>query len=340
VSSTSALWIAQNSLRLHYAAVRRQTLELARGLSAEDCMLQSLPEASPVKWHLGHTTWFFETFVLARALPNFRPFNSAWLPLFNSYYLGLGEPHARARRGLLSRPALEEVLAWRERTDQRMTGLLATPQPPELLDLVALGLNHEEQHQELILTDLKHHFWCNPLRPVYRDAPAPAGRDDALAEVAPALLHYREHEGGLVATGHAGAGFAFDNEQPRHRVWLEPFGFATRLVSNGEYLAFMRDGGYGRAALWLSDGWDCAGARTGRRRCTGSATTVTGGSSRSTACVPCAWRSQSATSASTRPTPTRAGPARACRRRRSGSASRNPPPPHRRNPPPPITDCP
>jgi ergothioneine biosynthesis protein EgtB len=248
----SAQWIRQSELRRHYTAVRRQTLELAQGLTAEDCMLQSMAEASPVKWHLAHTTWFFETFVLARALPGFRPHDPAWHALFNSYYLGLGEPHARARRGLLSRPSLDEVLAWREKTDTKMQGLLSAPQAAETLELIALGLQHEQQHQELILTDLKHHFWCNPLRPAYRAAPALAAETEAEAP----LLHFEEYAGGLADLGHDGSGFAFDSERPRHRVFLAPFALATRLISNGEYLSFMRDGGYGRAELWLSDGWD------------------------------------------------------------------------------------
>jgi ergothioneine biosynthesis protein EgtB len=249
----NAQWLAQEALRAHYAAVRRQTLALTTGLSAEDCLLQSMPEASPVKWHLAHTTWFFETFVLAQAKPDFHPYEPDWQTLFNSYYLGIGEPHARAARGLLSRPSLDAVLAWRAYTDAQMLVLLAAPQAKELLELVELGLQHEQQHQELILTDLKHHFWFNPLRPVFR-AP-PAGQvGTPLATLPP--LQFVEQGGGLAEIGHAGSGFAFDSERPAHRVWLQPFALASRPVSNGEYLAFMRDGGYGRAALWLSDGWD------------------------------------------------------------------------------------
>lgn len=253
MNADNALWMQQTALSLIFAQTRRHTLDLVHGLTAEDCLLQSMPEASPAKWHLAHTTWFFETFVLARLLPDFRPFNADWLPLFNSYYLSLGEPHARPRRGLLSRPALHEVLAWREKVDTQMLELLATPLAAEWLDLVLLGINHEEQHQELILTDLKHHFWCNPLQPAYRSAP----EGEAAGNAVPVPLHYRDCEGGLVEVGHDGNGFGFDNERPRHRVWLDPFALASRLVSNGEYLAFMRDGGYGRPELWLSDGWEC-----------------------------------------------------------------------------------
>jgi ergothioneine biosynthesis protein EgtB len=253
-------WLAQETLRTHFATVRRQTLALTAGLSAEDCLLQSMPEASPVKWHLAHTTWFFETFVLARARADFRPYDESWRALFNSYYLGIGEPHARAQRGLLSRPSLQEVRTWRMHTDSLMQALLSTPQAPDLLELIALGLQHEQQHQELLLTDLKHHFWCNPLRPVYHAPPV----GQATAPVPPTPpLQFAEQAGGLAELGHSGAGFgsvnegfAFDNERPLHRIWLQPFALATRPVSNGEYLAFMRDGGYRRAALWLSDGWE------------------------------------------------------------------------------------
>jgi ergothioneine biosynthesis protein EgtB len=253
MSIDNALWVQQNTLRLAYVQTRRHTLDMVQGLSAEDCLLQSMEETSPVKWQLAHTTWFFETFVLARSLPGFQPCDPAWRTLFNSYYLSLGEPYARARRGLLSRPSLAEVMAWREYVDTQMLALFASPLAQETLELIELGINHEEQHQELILTDLKHHFWCNPLRPVYRPAPPP--EPDA-PPISPGSLNYRACEGGLTEIGHAGGGFAFDNEMPCHRVWLPPFEMATRLVTNGEYLAFMVDGGYGRAELWLADGWE------------------------------------------------------------------------------------
>lgn len=246
-----------------FRRVRARTLALLQGLSAEDCLLQSMEEASPVKWHLAHTTWFFETFVLARGEPAYRPQCEAWLPLFNSYYLGLGHPFARARRGLLSRPLLPEVLAWREAVDERVVALLRSGTAPEVLQLLATGLHHEEQHQELILTDLKHHFWCNPLLPAYR----PDGATEARREPpAPGGMGWCEAGGGLVEIGGAPAagrggdglsrdGFAFDHELPRHPEWVAPFALATRLVTNSEYLAFMLDGGYGRPDLWLSDGW-------------------------------------------------------------------------------------
>lgn len=253
MTSDNALWLQQGELREAFRQVRRQTLALAEGLSAEDCLLQSMTEASPVKWHLAHTTWFFESFVLARAESGFQPWEPAWLPLFNSYYLRLGQPFARDRRGLLSRPSLAEVLAWRDNVDARLLAVLATPLAPEVLALLELGLHHEEQHQELILTDIKHHFWCNPLHPAYRPDLVPVEEEEGLP---PAGMAWREFAGGLVAIGNGGeAGFGFDNERPRHPAWLAPFALASRLVTNSEYLAFMLDGGYGRPELWLSDGW-------------------------------------------------------------------------------------
>lgn len=264
MTSHNARRLQQEALREACTAVRRQTLALADGLSAEDCLLQSMEEASPVKWHLAHSTWFFERFVLARAEPGYRPHDAAWLDLFNSYYLRLGQPFTRARRGLLSRPSLEEVLAWRADVDRRLQVLLATPQPPAVLELLELGLHHEEQHQELILTDLKHHFWCNPLHPAYRPDLVPVEEESGHP---PAAMGWQEEGGGLVCSGQGGsgpwppgcgpgaAGFGFDNERPRHPEWLAPYALATRLVTNCEYLAFMLDGGYGRPELWLSDGW-------------------------------------------------------------------------------------
>jgi ergothioneine biosynthesis protein EgtB len=237
-----------------FASVRAVTEALCEGLSAEDCQLQSMDDASPVKWHLAHTTWFFETFVLQEALPGYRPLDPAYRVLFNSYYVGVGERHPRPQRGLLSRPSLEEVWRYRRHVEQGVLqclerGLLDA----RLAGLVTLGLNHEQQHQELILTDLKHHFSCNPLQPAYR--PVPDG-DAAAANAAAAPLRFIGFEGGLVEIGHPGPGFAFDNESPRHRVWLDPFSLADRLVTEGEYLAFIADGGYRRPELWLSEGWD------------------------------------------------------------------------------------
>ncbi|MBI4754678.1 MAG: ergothioneine biosynthesis protein EgtB [Betaproteobacteria bacterium] len=245
----------QGELLQAFRAVRGQTTALAAGLSAEDCMVQSMTDASPVKWHLAHVTWFFETFVLERALPAagraFRPFCQPFRVLFNSYYLGVGPMHPRPERGVLSRPGLEEVLEYRRAVDEQLGGLLETAQLCAAhLDLVELGLHHEQQHQELILTDLKHHFSRNPLLPAYRAPCAPAA-GAGLPDIG-----FIAYAGGRSHLGHDGRGFAFDNEGPRHGVWLEPFALGTRLVSNGEYLRFMAEEGYRRPELWLSDAWD------------------------------------------------------------------------------------
>jgi ergothioneine biosynthesis protein EgtB len=244
----------QRSLVGAYGTIRRQTLDLAAGLSAEDCMVQSMPDASPVKWHLAHVTWFFETLLLeplaAELGQAFRPFRPEFRALFNSYYLGVGSPHPRPERGMLSRPGLEEVIAYRRAVDDRVGELLSSRAlPTRWLDRLELGLQHEQQHQELILTDLKHHFWRNPLRPAYRER----GR-------APRSVHPRKgfaaFEPGRASVGHDGASFSYDNERPRHAVWLEPFELALQPVANGDYLRFIDDGGYRRPEFWLADGWD------------------------------------------------------------------------------------
>jgi ergothioneine biosynthesis protein EgtB len=237
-----------------FEQVRQRSVHLAEPLSAEDCGAQSMPDASPVKWHLAHTTWFFETFILEPREPDFRPFHPAFRVLFNSYYNGVGDKHPRPQRGLLTRPALDEVLAWRRDVDARVARLLReTPPDTEagraLAALVELGLQHEQQHQELILTDLKHLLAQNPLYPAYLDS--------ALPESCPlGALEWQEFDGGLAEIGHGGAGFCFDNELPRHRQYLAPFKLASRLVTNGEYLEFLEAGGYRDPALWLSEGWD------------------------------------------------------------------------------------
>ena len=233
-----------------FTATRQQTDALAEGLSAEDCMLQSMPDASPVKWHLAHTTWFFETFVLERAVPGHRCVDPAYRQLFNSYYVGVGERHPRPERGLLSRPSLKEVQHYRRTVEQQVAALLQLPAlKDDIAALIELGIHHEQQHQELILTDLKHHFSRNPMAPAYRPESATAPSPDrSITQV--------RLEGGAVEIGHAGSGFCFDNELPRHLVWLAPFALASRLVTNAEYLAFIEDGGYERPELWLSDGWD------------------------------------------------------------------------------------
>jgi ergothioneine biosynthesis protein EgtB len=234
-----------------YAAVRARTEALAAPLTVEDCALQSMPDASPVKWHLGHTTWFFETFVLERALPAFSPFRPEFRALFNSYYVGVGPRHPRPERGLLSRPSLQEVLDYRASVDERMQRVLADPR---VAGLIELGLHHEQQHQELILTDVKHLLSRNPLHPAYM-APKPAARDGVPG------MRFAAFPEGVRQIGHEGDGFSFDNETPRHRVYLRGYAIADRLVTNGEYLQFMADGGYERAELWLSEGWDARQAQ-------------------------------------------------------------------------------
>ncbi len=244
-----------------YRAVRSATEALAAPLGAEDAALQSMPDASPVKWHLAHTTWFFETFVLRPHAPRYRPLDPAYERLFNSYYQAVGSPYPRPRRGLLSRPSLDGVRAYRQHVDVSMADLLSdasAARAPGLLALVELGLQHEQQHQELILTDVKHLFAQSPLQPAYRPAGAATWASGPTGGAA-GLAHH-PHPGGIARIGHEGAGFAFDNEAPRHRRLLEPFRLATRLVTNGEWLAFMADGGYARPELWLADGFDAVQA--------------------------------------------------------------------------------
>ncbi len=241
------------SLAERFAAVRRFTGDLAAPLSPEDAMLQSMPDASPAKWHLAHTTWFFEEFVLGRADPGRRPLDPAYRYLFNSYYDAVGPRHPRPRRGLLSRPPLEEVRRYRAAVEGEVLALLAAAPGEDVLDAVELGVAHEEQHQELLLTDVKHALFQNALRPAYaaRGEPAPEPR------AAPPLA-WLPHPGGDAEIGASAGGFAFDAERPRHRVVLAPFEIASRPVTAGEWLAFMEEGGYRRPAHWMSDGWDAA----------------------------------------------------------------------------------
>ena len=231
-----------------YRAVRERTLALAAPLSAEDCCVQSMPDASPAKWHLGHTAWFFETFVLQACEPGFKPFDDAFRVLFNSYYHSVGARHPRPQRGLLTRPSLAQVLAYRADVDRRMQAVLENGLAGALADTITLGLHHEQQHQELLLTDIKHLLWCNPLNPAYTKAPL-------LAAPAPALA-WRSYPAGVVEIGHHGSGFCYDNELPRHRVFLEAYELASRLVTNGEYADFIAAGGYREPVWWLSEGWD------------------------------------------------------------------------------------
>jgi ergothioneine biosynthesis protein EgtB len=231
-----------------FRTVRALTGALCRPLSPEDMVVQSMPDASPAKWHLAHTTWFFETFLLASREPGFTAFHPRYGYLFNSYYEAVGPRHARPRRGLLTRPSLDEIGAYRAQVDARVEALLGRQLDEQGAEVLELGLNHEQQHQELLLTDIKHALYANPLRPAYAPAPARPWRP------APPL-GFVAFAGGLREVGHSGPGFAFDNEGPRHRVWLEPFAIGTRPVTNREYLAFMEDGAYRRPELWLSDGF-------------------------------------------------------------------------------------
>lgn len=243
-----------------YTQIRQQTRSLAEPLSEEDCQLQSMPDCSPVKWHLAHTTWFFETFVVSRFQPDWRAFHPDYRVLFNSYYNAIGARHPRPQRGLLSRPPLSDIWRYRDAIDKAMRGLLARLSGVDAAfdQLVELGLHHEQQHQELILTDIKHALSMNPMKPAYISGTQPPSATD----IGPTQwLHY---DGGRSRIGHErdpdqshdSPTFAFDNESPAHDVLLTPFSLANRLVTQGEYLAFIRDGGYRRADLWLSLGWD------------------------------------------------------------------------------------
>jgi len=240
-----------------YLAVRARTEALAARLSPEDQTVQSMPDVSPTKWHRAHVTWFFENFILVPFDNAYHVHDPAYGYLFNSYYEGAGPRHPRPARGMLSRPSSAETAQYRAYVDEAMTALVASASSTtwqQIAPLVDLGLHHEEQHQELILMDIKHVLSLNPLDPVYASAPAAAKRNTVAA------LDFVGFDGGLRQIGHVGpntqeCGFAFDNEGPRHRIWLEPFRLASRLVTCGEYRAFIDDGGYSRAELWLSDGW-------------------------------------------------------------------------------------
>jgi ergothioneine biosynthesis protein EgtB len=238
------------TLTEQYHEVREATVALCAPLAIEDYVVQSMPDASPAKWHLAHTSWFFEEFVLQQAGGTYEFHDPDFRFLFNSYYNAVGPMHTRSGRGMLSRPTVQQVLDYRACIDERMSKLLqgTNPIPAGLRSIITLGLHHEQQHQELIVTDLKHLFSCNPLLPAYIQ------QDRLPSRAAPALA-FRSFEGGLVDIGHAGTAFCFDNEQPRHRVYLAPFALATRPATNAEYLEFIRDDGYQNAAHWLSDGW-------------------------------------------------------------------------------------
>ena len=244
-------------LRERYAVVRRRSVALCEPLTPEDMMVQSCPEASPAKWHLAHTAWFFESFVANLFLNGYRLFDKDFPWLFNSYYQTFAEFPDKRLRASFSRPGLSEVLAYREHVDAAIERLLEGDASEEALRRIELGLHHEEQHQELLLTDIKHALFVNPLQPAYRAADGVKQREEE------AEMRFLPYDGGLVEIGQAGSGtaigdgggFCFDNERPRHRVWLEPFQLGSRLVTCGEFAEFMADGGYSRPELWLSAGW-------------------------------------------------------------------------------------
>jgi ergothioneine biosynthesis protein EgtB len=245
----------RNAQRDRFAGIRHATEALAANLSPEDQAIQSMPDASPTKWHLAHTSWFFETFILGPLDPGYRVFDPAFAYLFNSYYEAVGPRHPRSERGLISRPTVDAVGAYRDHVTTRMARLIDEAGEAawrEAAPRLELGLHHEQQHQELILMDLKHVFSVNPLLPAYQ---APRRHELASGASGEPTRGWVEFAGGLEEIGHQGPGFAFDNEGPRHKVWLEPFRLASHPVSCGEYREFVADGGYRRPEFWLSDGW-------------------------------------------------------------------------------------
>ncbi len=259
------------SLFEQFVAVRQTSMRLCSPLSVEDHSLQSMPDASPAKWHLAHTTWFFETFLLTPNLPGYKPAHPEFRNFFNSYYEAIGDRPLRALRHTLSRPSLAEVHSYRSAVDHAMAEFLDRDLDPAVAELVLLGLNHEQQHQELLVTDVKHGLWTNPLRPAYRQTQVSPkdGRTRGTGlvneiHVSPTdrrtwgtdALTWQNFDAGLYLVGSDNVGFSFDNEGPQHQVYLAPFRLASRLVTNREYLEFMNDGSYRKAELWLSEGWD------------------------------------------------------------------------------------
>jgi ergothioneine biosynthesis protein EgtB len=239
-----------DSLAERFQRIRSLTLKLCEQLETEDYVVQSMPDVSPTKWHLAHVTWFFEHFVLEPHLASYRPFNERFNYLFNSYYYSVGDMHLRPKRGLLSRPTVREILAYRAYVDDAILELLAArSSQSELRHLVELGLNHEQQHQELLLTDIKHVFSCNPMLPAVNPSlPGPPSAN-------PGNYGFKPGASGIREIGAEGGGFCFDNETPRHRELLHEHAIGSRLVTNGEFLDFIRDGAYSQSELWLSDGW-------------------------------------------------------------------------------------
>ncbi len=241
-----------SELAERFHRVRLRTLAICKLLTPEDMMVQSCPEASPAKWHLAHTAWFFESFILREFLPGYKLFNEDFPWLFNSYYRSFADFPEKRLRASFSRPGLDEVLRYRSYVDEAIDRLLSVNPDQEALRRIELGANHEEQHQELLLTDILHAFYTNPLRPAYKQLDSEQPASPAHAEP----LCFIELNGGLVDVGFSGSGFCYDNELPRHRVWLEPYSLANRLVTNQEYAEFIADSGYRKSELWLSSGWD------------------------------------------------------------------------------------
>ncbi len=244
--------LPRSTLMSRFHSVRQQSVALCQGLDPEDMVVQSMADVSPTKWHLAHTTWFFDTFILEAHEPSYQPYDESYRFLFNSYYVTVGDRHPRARRGVLTRPRVRQVLSYRRAVDERISRLIEECSDeawPVIRDVMTLGLHHEQQHQELMLMDLKHVLFQNLSLPAYVSPPAPLS--DSPAEP----CAFVPFEGGLVQIGHAGPAFSFDNESPRHQTFLAAFDIADRLVTNGEFREFIADGGYERADLWLSDGW-------------------------------------------------------------------------------------
>jgi ergothioneine biosynthesis protein EgtB len=256
IETTDPAAAVPDDLRKRFCSVRQQTEGLCESLTPEDMMVQSCTEASPAKWHLAHTTWFFETFLLREFFSDYKPFHPDFHWLFNSYYNAVSDQPVKKLRGSFSRPSLEEIVAYRQYVNAAMQRLLETGND-DVARHTILGLHHEQQHQELLAYDIKNAFWSNPLHPAYRK-----GELNDPAGIEP--FHWIAHEGGLVEIGSTGEQFCFDNEQPHHKVYLRPFELASRLVTCEEYLDFMRDGGYERAELWLSEGWDTVRAQMWR----------------------------------------------------------------------------
>tara|TARA_R110002096_G_scaffold434832_1_gene658121 strand:+ start:126942 stop:128258 length:1317 start_codon:yes stop_codon:yes gene_type:complete len=241
------------SLAKRFTEVRKQTMALVLPLEVEDFVVQSMPDVSPTKWHMAHTTWFFETFVLAPFQSGYKPYNEQYSFLFNSYYLQVGQMHARERRGVLSRPTVSDVTAYRLAVDAEVSDLLANAADSDWVEIarrVALGLHHEQQHQELLLMDIKHVLSCNPMKPSYERG---SGANATASPTEPLVMH--GVAGGVVSIGFEGPGFFFDNEGPRHQTLLEDYRIANRCITNGEFSDFIADGGYQRPDIWLSDGW-------------------------------------------------------------------------------------